>query len=105
MEIEDKVKLTHIPKVLVQDFHEALHEFQNDQLIFVLVDDGDEVERGVSLVDDLVILEIKEIAHFGLPGDDQLIHLPPFKNTSFSKRCFSYWVRLLEYHLVSRERP
>lgn len=46
-----------------------MHEFENDELVFVLVDDGDEVEAGVALVDDLVFLIIQEIAHFGIARD------------------------------------
>jgi hypothetical protein len=41
----------------------------------VLVDDGDEVETGVALVHDLVLLVVQEVAHLGVARDDQLVHL------------------------------
>lgn len=66
MEVEYEVQLADIAEVFVEDLHEALHQFQDDQLILVLVDDGYEVETGVSLVDDLVLLVVQEIAHLGV---------------------------------------
>lgn len=105
MEVEDQVQLADVTEVLVEDLDEALHEFEDDEFVLVLVDDGDEVEGGVAFVDDFVLLEVEEIAHFGLAGDDHLVDLRPSAATSFSNRCFSYWVRLLEYHFVSRDRP
>lgn len=66
MEVEYEVQLADIAEVFVEDLHEALHQFQHDQLILVLVDDGYEVETGVSLVDDLVLLVVQEIAHLGV---------------------------------------
>lgn len=66
MEVEYEVQLADIAEVFVEDLHEALHQFQHDQLILVLVDDGYEVETGVSFVDDLVLLVVQEIAHLGV---------------------------------------
>lgn len=75
MEVEDQVKLAHIPEVLVEHLDEGLNDFQHDELVLVLVDDGDEVEAGVALVDDLVVLVLEEIAHLGMAGDHKLVHL------------------------------
>lgn len=106
MEIEDEVELADVAEVLIEDFDEGMDEFQDDELIIVFVHDGDEVETGVSLVHDLVFLVVDEIAHFGLPSDDQLVHLRLiWLRTYLRKRCFSCWDMLEEYHLVSRERP
>jgi uncharacterized protein YacL len=66
MEVEYEIQLADIAEVFVEDLHEALHQFQDDQLILVLVDDGYEVETGVSFVDDLVLLVVQEIAHLGV---------------------------------------
>lgn len=66
MEVEYEIQLADIAKVFVEDLHEALHQFQDDQLILVLVDDGYEIETGVSFVDDLVLLVVQEIAHLGV---------------------------------------
>ena len=41
----------------------------------ILVDDGDEVETGVSFVDYFVFLVVDEIAHLGFAGDHQLVNL------------------------------
>ncbi len=76
MEVEDQVQLAHVAEVLVQDFHEALHQLQDYKFVFLLVDHRDEVETGVAFVDDFVLFEVEEIAHFGLPGDHQLVDLP-----------------------------
>jgi len=69
MEVEYEIQLADIAEVFVEDLHEALHQFQYDQFILVLVDDGYEVETGVSLVDDLVLLVVQEIAHLGVTRD------------------------------------
>lgn len=69
MEVENEIQFADISEIFVEDLHEALHEFQHDELILVLVDDGYEVETGVSLVDDLVLLVIQEITHLGVTGD------------------------------------
>lgn len=66
MEVEYEIQLADIAEVFVENLHEALHQFQDDQLILVLVDDGYEVETGVSFVDDLVLLVVQEIAHLGV---------------------------------------
>jgi hypothetical protein len=105
VEVEDEVEFAHVSEVLVEHFHEGLHEFEDDELVLVLVDDGDEVETGVALVDDLVLLVVQEVAHLGVAGDHQLVHLSGGRGTSFRMRCFSVWLRLDEYHLVRRERP
>lgn len=69
MEVENEIQLADVAEVLVEDLHEALHEFQHDELVLVLVDDGYEVETGVSLVDDLVLLVVQEITHLWITGD------------------------------------
>ena len=88
MKVEDQIQLADIAEVLIQYFDEHLHEFQDDQLIVVLVHDGDEVETGVPLVDDLVFLVVQEVAHFWVARDYQLVYLPNDPATSFRMRCF-----------------
>jgi hypothetical protein len=105
VEVEDKVELAYISKVFVQDLHEGLHQFEDDQLVLVLVHDCYEVEGSESFVDNFELLVIKEIAHFGASGDDHLVDLPYDLSTSFKIRCFSDWLRFIEYHLVSRDLP
>ena len=75
MEVEDEIELAHISKVLVQDLHEGVNEFEDDELVIIFVDDGDEVQTSVSFIDDFVFLVVDKIAHFGLPRDDYLVDL------------------------------
>lgn len=70
MEVENEVQLADIPEVLVQHLYKGLHQFQRDQLVLILVNDSDEVETSVSLVHDLVLLVLHEIAHLRMAGDD-----------------------------------
>lgn len=69
MEVEDEVKFTNVTEIFIQNLHEALHEFQDNKLIFIFVDDGDKIQTGVTFVDDFVLLVVKEIAHFGVACD------------------------------------
>lgn len=69
MEVEDEVKFADVAKIFIQYLYEALHEFKHNQLVFVLIDNGDEVQTGIALVDDFVLFVVKEIAHFGVAGD------------------------------------
>lgn len=106
MEVEDEIQLAHISEVLVQYLNEGLHQFQHDQLVLVLINDSDEVKTGESLVDDLVLLVLNEIAHLRITGYDKLVHLALWHCfTSFRMRCFSNCERLEEYHLVNLDRP
>jgi hypothetical protein len=69
VEVEDEIELADIAKELIQDFHEGLHEFEDGQLVFVLVNDGYEIETGEALVYYLVLLVVQEIAHLGATCD------------------------------------
>ena len=68
MEVEDEVQFADISKIFIEDLNEALHEFEHDELIFILIDDGDEVETGISLVHYLVLLVVQEVAHLRVTG-------------------------------------
>lgn len=105
MKVEDKIEFADVAEVLVKYFYEALHEFKDDELVFVLVDDGDEVETGEAFVDDFVLFIVEEVAHLGLACDDHLVDLSTWNLTYFRMRCFSNWLRLELYHFVRRERP
>jgi hypothetical protein len=105
MEVEDKVEFADVAEVLVEYFHEALHQFEHDELVLVLVNNCYEVETGISFVDDLVLLVVEKIAHFGVAGDHQLVDLHISYITSFKILCFSVWFKFDEYHFVNRDRP
>lgn len=75
MEVKNKVELADISEVLIQDFDEGLHELEDYQLVLVFIYDRDEVETSVSFVYYFVFLEVHEITHFGIAGDNQLVDL------------------------------
>lgn len=68
MKVEDEVQLADIPEVFVQNLHERLHQFQDNQLVFVLVHHRYEVETRVSFVNYFVLLVIYEVAHLWTTG-------------------------------------
>ena len=68
MEVEDEVQFADISKIFIEDLNEALHEFEHDELIFILIDDGDEVETGISLVHYLILLVVQKVAHLRVTG-------------------------------------
>ena len=105
MEVEDEVQLADVPKVLVQNLYETLHHFEHNQLVLVLIHDGDKVERSKAFIYDLVLLVIEEVAGLGVSGNDQLVDLTKSVPTSFRMRCFSDCDRFSEYHLVNLDLP
>lgn len=105
MKIEDEVEFADVSEIFVQNFNKRLHHFEDDQFVFLLVDDGDEVETRESFVDDFELFVVEEIAHFGVTSDHELIDLRAESGTYFRMRCFYVCVRLLEYHLVRRDLP
>jgi len=105
VEVENQIQLTDVSEVLVQYFYKGLHEFQYNELIVVLIHDGDEIEAGISFIYDFVLFVVQEVAHLGVSGDDQLVDLPNEEVTSLRIRCFSDWDRLEEYHFVNLDLP
>ena len=58
MEIEDEIKFADISEVFIQNLDKALHQFKNNQLVLLLVNDCYEIQTGKSFVDYLVFLVI-----------------------------------------------
>lgn len=75
MEIEDQIEFADVSEILVEDLNKGVDELKHNKLVLVLIDDGNEVETGVSLVDDFVLFVFQEIAHFGFTSNDKLIYL------------------------------
>ena len=48
MEIKDQVEFTDIVEILIQDFHEEMDHFKNQQLVVFFINNGDKVETGIS---------------------------------------------------------
>ena len=70
VEIEDEIQFADIAEVAIQDFNKGLHEFEDDELVLILVDNCYEIQARVSLIDNFVLFVIYEIAHLGISGDD-----------------------------------
>lgn len=68
MKVEDEVQLADIPEVFVQNLYKRLHQFEHNELIFVLVYNRYEVETRVAFVNYFVFLVIYEIAHLWTTG-------------------------------------
>ena len=83
-----------------------MDQLKNYQFIFIFVNNGYEIQAGITLVYDFIVLVVDEVAHFGLTRDDQLINLSlsPL-STYFRNLCFYFCDMLVEYHLVSRDLP
>lgn len=67
--------------MLVQYLHKLLYQLQYNQLVLVFVYNGYEVETRVSFVDDLVLLIVNEVTHFGFSGQHQ--HIDFLKKSLF----------------------
>lgn len=49
MEVENQIELAHTVEVFIQDFHVVVHNFQDEQLIFIFVHYTDEVQTGIPI--------------------------------------------------------
>jgi len=58
VEIENKVKLAHIPEVFVQCFDKQMDYFKKCKLIIVDVTANDEVKAGIPAINELNIAEL-----------------------------------------------
>ena len=58
MEVEDEVEFTDIAEIFVEDLNKTLHEFEDNELVLIFIDDGYEVEAGEPLIDYLVLFVI-----------------------------------------------
>lgn len=76
VKVEDEIEFTDVAKVAVKDLHKVVNHLQGDQLVVVHVHADDEEERGVSLVNDLVLFPLDEVTVLHRAVDDQRAHLP-----------------------------
>ena len=89
MEIKDQIKFAYVSEIFIENFDKGMNEFEHDQLVLVFVYNGNEVETGVSFIDDFILFVFKEIAHFRFTSDDKLVDLRKRQITSLRKRCLS----------------
>lgn len=69
MEVENEIQFADVSEVFIKDFNKSVDHFENDQLIFVLVNDCNEIQRGVSFINNFVLFVLYKVAHLGLTGD------------------------------------
>ena len=69
MEVEYEVELADAPEVLVEHLHEDVDELQYTKFIIGLVYAQREEQPRIPPVDDLVVPELEEVCHLGVPGN------------------------------------
>ena len=76
MEVEDDVQLTHIPEIPVQQLHKVMHDLEGHELVVVLLHPRHEVQRGISLEDQLEVHVVEKVGQSTRPADDHAANLP-----------------------------
>eukprot|EP00416_Gambierdiscus_australes_P045565 CAMPEP_0171092834 /NCGR_PEP_ID=MMETSP0766_2-20121228/37618_1 /TAXON_ID=439317 /ORGANISM="Gambierdiscus australes, Strain CAWD 149" /LENGTH=195 /DNA_ID=CAMNT_0011551147 /DNA_START=66 /DNA_END=651 /DNA_ORIENTATION=- len=75
VEVEDEIELTDVAEVAVQALHKMVHDLQGQKLVVSVVDACNEEQACVSLVAELVVAPLKEVAHLGRAAQDEAAHL------------------------------
>ena len=44
MEIEDEIQLTDVSEVFIEDLYKRVNHLEDDQFIFVLINNGDKIQ-------------------------------------------------------------
>ncbi len=44
MEVEDEIEFTDVAKIFIEDFDKGVDHFEDNELVFVFVNNGDEVQ-------------------------------------------------------------
>ena len=44
MEIEDEIQLTDVSEVFIEDLYKGVNHLEDDQFIFVLINNGDKIQ-------------------------------------------------------------
>ena len=70
MEIKDKVKLTNVTEVSIENFDELLDDLKVHQLVVFVVNETNKAEGSIATVDDLAILPFDEVAHLATTLQD-----------------------------------
>jgi hypothetical protein len=55
MEIEYQIELANISEIFIQYFNKSVDKFQYDELVLILIDNGDEIKTCVSFIYDFVL--------------------------------------------------
>ena len=69
MEIEDEIQLTDVSEVFIEDLYKGVNHLEDDQFIFVLINNGDKIQWSISFIYDFVLFVLKKVAHLWFTGD------------------------------------
>mmetsp|Transcript_44830 Transcript_44830/g.102940 ORF Transcript_44830/g.102940 Transcript_44830/m.102940 type:complete len:94 (+) Transcript_44830:449-730(+) len=47
VEVEDQIKLTHIPEIPIKDLNEVMNGLQNDQLVVIIIHARQEIQGSI----------------------------------------------------------
>lgn len=75
MEVKDKIEFTDISKIFIKNFYESMNKFQYNQLVFILIYNGNEIKRGISFVYNFIVFILDKVAHFRFTSKNELIDL------------------------------
>lgn len=75
MEIEYQIEFTDVVEIFVQDFDKEMNDFEYKQLVVLFVDNGDEVKTCIALVDDFIVIPLKEVAGLGIACQNDVYDL------------------------------
>ena len=67
IEVEHKIQLTDIVKILVENLDKVVNSFEVVEVIIIDINADAEVETGVSSVDNFKVSELHEVCVFGIP--------------------------------------
>jgi hypothetical protein len=70
VEVEYYIQFAHIAEITVKNLHEQVDHLQDYQLVIIIINACDKVERRVSLIYNLLVLPLNEIAHLRWPRQD-----------------------------------
>lgn len=66
VEVEDKIKFTHVVEVLIENFHKVVYRFQRGQVIVAYICAYAKVEARIAAVDDLKVSELNKVGVLGV---------------------------------------
>lgn len=75
MKVKDKIEFTDVSKIFIENLNKSVDHFQDNELIFVFINNGDKIKWSVSFVDNFVIFVLNKVAHFWFTGKYKLIDL------------------------------
>lgn len=75
MEVKYKIEFTDVSKIFVKHLNKSMNKLQDNELVFILINNGNEIKWGVSFVDNFVVFVLNKVAHFRFTSKNELIDL------------------------------